>query len=139
LISRRRSLISLTSVTFSCIIRALSDLCRSLFLLSLRFRLSTDFSKYSRWRVYSAAMSGSTARLATDSVTCFWYMRLTDSLSAFGSWMCCTVSCSSVLKPRILASLSPSLVRCERFSLCMPSSLRRRSEMVRSSDELFLW
>mmetsp|Transcript_46421 Transcript_46421/g.121854 ORF Transcript_46421/g.121854 Transcript_46421/m.121854 type:complete len:244 (-) Transcript_46421:1604-2335(-) len=139
LISRRRSLISLTSVTFSCIMRMLSLLCSSLFLASLRLRDSTDFSRYSRWRAYSAAMSGSTAREGTASVTCFWYIFRTDSLRAFGSWMCWTVSCSSVFRPRTLASWSPSFVRCERISRCMPSSLRRRSEMVRSSAELFLW
>ena len=64
-------LTSLTSVTFSFIILILSERCNSIFLLSFLFRLSTDFSRYSLCRVYSAAMSGSIALDATDSVTCF--------------------------------------------------------------------
>mmetsp|Transcript_12088 Transcript_12088/g.20633 ORF Transcript_12088/g.20633 Transcript_12088/m.20633 type:complete len:255 (-) Transcript_12088:1534-2298(-) len=112
LISRRSSLISRTRETFSCIIRMLSLRCSSMFLFSFRFSDSTDFSRYSRCRVYSAAMSESTARETTVSVTCRWYIFFTASLRALGSWMCCTVSCSSVLRPRTFASWSPSLVRC---------------------------
>mmetsp|Transcript_17518 Transcript_17518/g.50860 ORF Transcript_17518/g.50860 Transcript_17518/m.50860 type:complete len:270 (+) Transcript_17518:105-914(+) len=52
--SRRSSFTSLMSATFSCIMRALSWRCSSMFLLSLRLRLSTDFSRYSLWRAYSA-------------------------------------------------------------------------------------
>ena len=44
--SRRRSLISLMSATFSCIMRELSLRCSSMFLLSLRLSDSTLFSRY---------------------------------------------------------------------------------------------
>ena len=59
LISLRSSLISLMSAVFSCMMRRLSVRCSSESLASLRFRLSTVFSRYSRWR--AASLGGAVA------------------------------------------------------------------------------
>mmetsp|Transcript_36831 Transcript_36831/g.108612 ORF Transcript_36831/g.108612 Transcript_36831/m.108612 type:complete len:396 (+) Transcript_36831:135-1322(+) len=56
-ISRRSSLISRMSAVFSCITRRLSVRCSSESLASLRLRLSTVFSRYSRWRAASRSRS----------------------------------------------------------------------------------
>mmetsp|Transcript_28924 Transcript_28924/g.94571 ORF Transcript_28924/g.94571 Transcript_28924/m.94571 type:complete len:256 (+) Transcript_28924:719-1486(+) len=138
-ISRRSSLISLMRETFSCMIRMLSVRWNSMSLWSLRLSDSTDFSRYSRWRLYSFWMSSSISFGRTCSVTCFWYRRLTLSLSALGSWMCCVVSCRSWWKRRMSACESELCLRCTSTSFCKPSSLSLRSEMVRSRLALFLW
>mmetsp|Transcript_30134 Transcript_30134/g.74778 ORF Transcript_30134/g.74778 Transcript_30134/m.74778 type:complete len:278 (-) Transcript_30134:3005-3838(-) len=139
LISRRSSLISLMRLTFSCMMRMLSVRCSSMSLCSLRLRDSTLRSKYSRWRLYSFWMSSSICSSSTCSVTCFWYSFLTASLSCLGSWMACVVACRSWWKRWMLASRSWICLRWISTSFCSPSSLRRRSLMVRSRLALFLW
>mmetsp|Transcript_27671 Transcript_27671/g.82725 ORF Transcript_27671/g.82725 Transcript_27671/m.82725 type:complete len:201 (-) Transcript_27671:2793-3395(-) len=139
LISLRSSLISLMRATFSCIMRWLSARCSSMFLFSLRLSDSTDFSRHSRWRACSDATSVSAACVTTAVATCRWYIWFTAALRAFGSWISCTQSYSSLHIMSELLSHSPILVRCARISRCMPSSLSFCAEMVSSSAELFLW
>mmetsp|Transcript_32536 Transcript_32536/g.54579 ORF Transcript_32536/g.54579 Transcript_32536/m.54579 type:complete len:219 (-) Transcript_32536:570-1226(-) len=137
--SRRSSLISLMSVTFSCIMRILSWRWLSMSLCSLRLSDSTLFSRYSRCRLYSFWMSSSMPSCLMSSAQCFWYSFFTDSFSAFGSCTCCAVSCRLWWNCRITLCRSWLALRCTSVSFWMPSSLSLRSLMVRSSRALFLW